>query len=81
MIHESDSAVPNLDIVGLMVRDRHSSNLSMLDMPDCPCYSCEGILAEAWERMTFGGMFIKNHSSIIVLHHQTDDAWYLDAAR
>lgn len=37
------------------------------------------VLFEAWERMTFGGVFIKGHSSTCVLRHDIDEAWYLAA--
>ena len=46
--------IPNLDIVGIMVRDRISTTDPDVGL-DCPCVWCEGMLFEAWERMTYGG--------------------------
>ena len=48
VIHTFDDRTPNLDICGLMVT-------SQPECP-CPCDNCEGILVEAWERMTNGGV-------------------------
>lgn len=50
MIQEWDYKVPNLDIIGVMARDDGRPDLR------CSCDGCEGILAEAWERMTYGGV-------------------------
>lgn len=49
MIQMWDENVPNLDVCGLMARDRQ-------EFGDCPCEGCEGIIFEAWERMTYGGV-------------------------
>lgn len=45
------TTIPNLDIIGLMVRDRNR-----YPSLHCPCIWCDSILAEAAERMTNGGV-------------------------
>lgn len=47
MIHQTE--LHNLDICGIMAGSRDEV------YPHCPCDGCQGILIEAWERMTENG--------------------------
>jgi hypothetical protein len=50
MIQMNNPRYSNLDVCGIMVRDREDL------LSDCPCVACERIIFEAWERMTYGGL-------------------------
>lgn len=69
MIQMWDENVPNLDVCGLMARDRQ-------EFGDCPCEGCEGIIFEAWERMTYGGVGPNNE-----IGEEHGLGWYVTSKR
>lgn len=68
MIQMWDEKVPNLDVCGLMAGDRQVFG-------ECPCDGCEGIIVEAWERMTYGGWNKREHLASYVEAEVMKDAF------